>query len=169
MFYKFDNGGWYDGTSEEELIRSTSVQPVSVPVSKVEGQLYPNWTGYEWQMLAYVEPEPAPAPVPPPEDPRVWWIDVGPFKDRFDKYGYPGLKLTILSMCRTNDICYGVFADLNGRLYIDLKGRQAELLAALGLIATELELAGKPTITPAMRLAILTTPTTEAERYVKGL
>ena len=169
MFYKFDNSGWYDGTSEEVLPRTTEVAPTSVPVSKVEQQLYPNWTGYEWVMQPYLTPKPIPELPPPPEDPRLWWIDVGPFKDRFDKYGYPGLKLTVLSMCRTSDICYGVFADLNGRLYIDLKGRQGELLAALGLIATELELAGKPTITPAMRMAMLTTPTTEAERYIKGL
>lgn len=117
-----------------------------------------------WRLVDVEMPQDSPS-----SDPRLWWIDVGPFKDRFDSYGYAGLKLTILSMCRTNDICYGVFADLNGRLYIDLKGRREELLTALGLIANELALAGKPEFTLAMQVAILDTPTTDSERYIKGL
>lgn len=161
--YYFDEYGW--PTSKAILDRETEIAPPPHG-EPVVGQPHPNFTGKDWIMVEYFDPPPLPAP---PEDERLWWIDVGPFRDRFDKYGYPGLKLTVLAMCRTNDICYGVFADLQGRLYIDLKGRKAELLTALNMIAAELAIAGKPPMTPAMREAILSSPTTDAERYVKGL
>ena len=102
-------------------------------------------------------------------DPRLWWIDTGPFRDRFDIYGYPGLKALILGMARTNDVCYSVVADLQGRLYVDLKGRRVELAVALGKIAAEVAAAGKPEFTSAMQTALLDTPTDEQERYIKGL
>lgn len=166
MNFEFDLWGWYTGQVEEPGLRTTPVAPANTSLTEVEGESRANWTGVEWVELPYVAP---PAPVEPEADPRLWWVDVGPFKDRFDTHGYPGLKLTVLAMCRTNDICYGVFADLQGRLYIDLKGRRAELLTALGLIAQELTTAGKPAFTLAMRTALLDTPTNEAERYIKGL
>jgi hypothetical protein len=102
-------------------------------------------------------------------DPAYWQIDTGPFKDRFDTYGYAGLKATLLGMSRTNDTIYAAFADMTGRLFIDLKGRRGELAAVLSAFASILTAAGKPTITAAMINAILDTPTTDYERHTKGL
>lgn len=111
------------------------------------------------------------APVPPalPADPRLWWIDTGPWKDRFDIHGYPGLKNLVLALGRTNDTCYAANADLVGRVYIDLVTRRAELAAALEGIAAAVEAAGEPAFTPAMQTAMLDSPTTDQERYIKGL
>lgn len=110
------------------------------------------------------------APTPGP-DARKWWIDTGPFVDRFDSLGFAGLKSIVLAMGRTNDTVYAAFADMSVRQYIDLFGRRAELLATLNALATQVAAAypAAPLFTPAMRAAILDTVTTEAERRVKGL
>lgn len=118
------------------------------------------------------------APTPPPTalkwidvnlDPAYWQIDIGPFKDRFDAYGYVGLKGNLLGISRTNDTVYAAFADMTGRLFIDLKARRVELSAVLGVFGVILTAAGKPTITPTMINAILDSYTTDYERHKKGL
>lgn len=102
----------------------------------------------------------------PTEDPRIWWIDVGPFKDRLGMDA-PAIAASSHSACR------GTMALLDGRKYVDLKDpRVAGMLDVL--IATAQPTADPvwPTsgpMTPAKKAAILTTPTTEAERHVKGL
>lgn len=116
----------------------------------------------------------APAPIVPPltwanAPAEYFWIDGGPFKDRLDLYGYPGLKGFVLGAARTNDVCYAALADFTGRQYIDLKGRYTELRAALDGIATVVAAASRPEFSVAMREAVLTAPTTEYERHVKGL
>ena len=120
--------------------------------------------GPDCRLAAEQDAEPLETP-----DPRLWWMDTGPFRDRFDTYGYPGLKGLILGMARTNDACYAVMSDLVGRLYVDILGRRAELAAALAKVAEQVALAGKPEFTPAMQAAILETLPVEAERTVKGL
>ena len=104
-------------------------------------------------------------------DARKWWIDTGPFVDRFDSLGWAGLKGTVLALSRTNDTVHAAFADMSVRQYIDLSGRRAVLLATLDAIAVQVAAAYPlaPLFTPAMRAAILDTPTTEAERHIKGL
>lgn len=92
-----------------------------------------------------------------------WRITPGSFKDRFDTYGYPGLKLTILALARTSDVCYGVLADLQDRAFVDLAARSTELATALSMLAQEVEAAGKSAFTPAMQAAILHTPPTSGE------
>lgn len=54
--HKFDLHGWFT-TDEQYSGRVASSAPEIVPTSKVVGQPYPNWTGYQWMMLNYVEPE----------------------------------------------------------------------------------------------------------------
>ncbi len=110
------------------------------------------------------------APVPP-ADPRLWWVDQGPFVDRFDTLGFAGLKGMVLALGRTNDVVYAAFADMSIRKYIDLLGRRAELLATLNAIAAQVATAYPvaPAFTPAMRAAVLDTATTEAERHIKGV
>ncbi len=92
------------------------------------------------------------------EDINRWRIDTGPWKDRFDRFGYAGLKGTVLALSRTNDICYAAVADLSDRKYVDLLVRRAELVPVLQAIAAVVLAAGKPAFTTAMQNAMLDTP-----------
>jgi hypothetical protein len=94
----------------------------------------------------------------PPEDPCKWLLDAGPWKDRFDRYGYAGLKGLVLALGRTNDVCYAANADLVGRKYVDLLNRRTELLDVLAKIATAVAAAGYPEFTLAMRETMVGTP-----------
>ena len=132
------------------------------------------WAGMGFDTHDHVpQPEPAKDVRGTWEDPDLpaeyWQISVGSFKDRFDKFGYPGLKALILALGRHDDTCYAAFADLSGRDYVDLKERRAELLMVMDAIAGVIAAVGKPAFTPEMREAILSVPTTEFERFVKGL
>lgn len=93
-----------------------------------------------------------------PVDPCTWLVDVGPWKDRFDRLGYPGLKGIVLALGRTNDTCYAAAGDLLDRKYVDLLNRRTELLDTLGRIATVVAAAGFPEFTLAMREAMVDTP-----------
>ncbi len=114
---------------------------------------------------------PLPPAPPPGTDPRRWWLDAGPFVDRFDSLGYAGLKGIVLALGRTNDTVYAAFADMSVRKYIAVQERRPELLATLNAIAVQVAAAYPlaPLFTPAMRAAILDTATNEAERFIKGL
>ena len=120
------------------------------------------------QTLFELPPPPTPTPG---TDPRRWWLDAGPFVDRFDALGYAGLKGIVLALGRTNDTVYAAFADMSIRRYISVQERRPELLATLNAIAAQVASAypSAPAFTPAMRAAILDTATTEAERFIKGL
>ncbi len=100
-----------------------------------------------------------------PEDPRIWWIDLGPFKDR--------LGMDTLAIYASNHAaCKGVVGMIEGRKYIDLKdpriGLLMQVLINTNQPAVDPVWGGSP-LTDAKRIAILTTPTTEAERHIKGL
>ena len=106
------------------------------------------------------------APVVPPEDPRLWWVDVGPFKDRL------GMDAPAI-YASTHDACKGVVGLVEGRKYISLKDPRIAAMMQV-LIATAQPAAtavwpGSGPMTAAKRDAILTTPTTEDERHIKGL
>jgi hypothetical protein len=62
---------------------------------------------------------------------------------------------------------------LNGRLYVDLKGSQAsdllDLLIATNQPAANAMFAGSGPMTLTKKAAITDTPTTNAERHIKGL
>lgn len=63
MEYSFDNWGWL---SQEYIPgRTTEVVPPE-HAEKIEGELYPNFTGYEWILSEYHY---YPDPVPPTPDP----------------------------------------------------------------------------------------------------
>ena len=106
------------------------------------------------------------AAVVPPEDPRLWWLDVGPFKDRL------GMDAPAI-YASSHDACKGVVGLVEGRKYIDLKDlRIAQMMGVL--IATAQPAAnavwpGSGPMTAAKRDAILNTPTAENERHIKGL
>jgi hypothetical protein len=100
------------------------------------------------------------------EDPRVWWVDVGPFKDRL------GMDAPAI-YASTHDACKGVVGMVEGRKYIDL--RDPRIAAMMGVLIATAQPAANPVwpgsgpMTAAKRDAILTTLTTEVERHVKGL
>lgn len=72
-----------------------------------------------------------PPPPPPPEDrPEDWHIHVGPFYDRFGAY-----KVPILAS--SDPLVQAVIKDTQVRKYIDLKGRRADLLQAIGLLQSK--------------------------------
>lgn len=119
----------------------------------------PGWTFNGAEFAAPVVPDPA-------EDPRLWWIDVGPFKDRL------GMDAPAIG-ASSHSACKGVVEMLNGRKYVNLK--DPRVLAMLNaLIATNQPAAdpvwpGSGPMTASKRDAILETPTTEEERHIKGL
>ncbi len=91
-------------------------------------------------------------PAAPAENPQVWWIDVGPFFDRFGAHKYAILA-------DTSPVVQALIKDSSVRKYIDLK--RADLPAGLTMLVN----AGHAVDVQ----AILTTPTSESERHVKGL
>ena len=92
--------------------------------------------------------------------PEYWWLDVGPFFDRFASIGSPAIKLAVLT--GTGPYCTAARFDALPRKYIDLK--RTDLPTVLAGIGSEV-----PALTPEIQAAILSTYTTEYERYIKGL
>lgn len=163
MNFEFDLWGWYTGQVEEPGLRTTPVAPANTSLTEVEGEPRANWTGVEWVELPYVAP---PAPVEPEADPRLWWVDVGPFYDRF---GTDALAIAASDhgACRAVQTLTGV------RKYIDLRDPRVaamiDMLIATAQPAAQPWAPGSGPITPEKKAAILTTPTTEYERHIKGL
>ena len=108
-----------------------------------------------------------PVPVPPAEpDPRLWWMDVGPFYDRF------GADVVAIA-ASDNGACKAVQTLTGVRKYVDLKdpriGQMIDMLIATAQPAAQPWAPGSGPMTLEKKAAILTTPTTEYERHVKGL
>ena len=108
-----------------------------------------------------------PVPVPPAEpDPRIWWMDVGPFYDRF---GADAIAIA----ASDNGACKAVQTLTGVRKYVDLKdpriGQMIDMLIATAQPAAQPWAPGSGPMTVEKKEAILTTPTTEYERHVKGL
>lgn len=103
---------------------------------------------------------------PPAEDPRIWWTDVGPFYDRF---GPDALAIT----ASDHGACKAVQTLTSVRKYIDLKDLRVasmiDMLIATGQPVAQPWAPGSGPMTAAKKAAILTTPTTEYERHIKGL
>ncbi|MFN3437778.1 MAG: hypothetical protein ACK41V_08810 [Acidovorax sp.] len=163
MNYEFDLWGWYVGQAITPGLRTTTVAPANKSVASTIGAPRSNWTGVAWVVAPYVATPPAPEPA---GDPRMWWIDLGPFKDRL------GMDAPAI-YASTSDACKGVVGMVEGRKYIDLKDPRIALMMGV-LIATAHPTAnpiwpGSGPMTEAKRRAILDTPTTEYERHIKGL
>ena len=91
-------------------------------------------------------PEPA---VPALVDPTAWFIDVGPFYDRFG-----AAKMAVLTSADAG--VKAIIGDTNIRKWIDLQRADvASGLGHIGSVVTEL--------TPELQTAILTTPVTAEE------
>lgn len=163
MNFEFDLHGWYVGASEEPGSRTTTQAPANTSTSEAEGELRANWTGAIWVDVPYEAP---PAPPEPEADPRIWWMDVGPFYDRF---GPDALAIA----ASDHGACKAVQTLTGVRKYIDLKDpRVAAMIDMLILTAQPTAqpwTPGSGPMTPEKKAAILTTPTTEYERHIKGL
>lgn len=85
---------------------------------------------------------------------EYWWIDVGSF---FDRFGSKALAIT----SSTDPEVAGLVTLVVPRKYVDLQ--RADLPMLLDVLVV------KGIITEAEKAAVLTTPTTEHERYVAGL
>lgn len=165
MRFKFDDYGWYNGTTDDEdLNRSTDKAPATIPQARVVGEIYPCWGSNEWLLVPYVEPNVVIGPEP--EDPRIWWIDVGPFYDRF---GPDALAIA----ASDNGACKAVQTLTGVRKYIDLKdpkiSQSIDMLIALSQPTAQPWALGSGPMTVEKKNAILNTPTTEYERHIKGL
>jgi hypothetical protein len=87
------------------------------------------WAGFEFETHDHVA-QPvagAPADTTRAED---WFINVGPFYDRFGAY-----KLPILASA--DPLVQAVIKDTTVRKYIDLRGRRPELAQALALLRSK--------------------------------
>lgn len=161
---RFDHYGWY--TNDDRFAARVAPVPLGEePPAPVEGQLYPNWSGSQWLMLPYVQP-PAELDPQPVEDPRLWWVDVGPFYDRF---GVDALAIA----ASDHGACKAVQTLTGVRKYIDLRdprvANMIDMLIATAQPAAQPWAPGSGPMTADKKAAILTTPTTEYERHIKGL
>ncbi|HQQ70220.1 MAG TPA: hypothetical protein PLL92_07910 [Alicycliphilus sp.] len=149
-----------DGVAVAVTETSEALAPLSnrVPVnglrSDLLGQVYDPATG------SFAAP-----PAPPPDE-RLWWLDVGPFYDRF---GPDALAIA----ASDHGACKAVQTLTGVRKYIDLKdpriGQMIDMLIATGQPAAQSYAPGSGPMTAAKKAAILDTPTTEYERHIKGL
>ena len=103
---------------------------------------------------------------PPVEDPRIWWVDVGSFKDRL------GMDIGAIAASQ-HSACLGVKEFLNGRKYVNLRDPKVSLLLDV-MIANNQPAAdpvwpGSGPITAAKKAVVLDTPTIEEERHIMGL
>lgn len=144
----YDFWGWYT-TDPQWAARVVDHAPASVPASAEVGQPYPNWTGVAWVDLIYVAPELPPAPPPPPGPVYNWFIDLGPFYDRFG-----AAKMAVLTSADPG--VRAIIADLNIRKWVDLQ--RADVAQALAYVGSVV-----PAVTPAMQTTILTTPVAPEE------
>lgn len=146
---KFDLYGWYAG--EGEGARTTPLAPSNTSQTTTPGELRANFTGYVWVDMPYTAPVIDPPPVPTPEV-YAWYIDVGPFFDRFG-----GAKMTILTSA--NVTVSALVRDLQVRKWIDLK--RADVAQGIdALIAL-----GVPGVTAELKTFVLTTPVTAEENF----
>lgn len=150
----FDRFGW--ATEDQQYADRVATAPAPSHGDPVEGQPFPNWTGYEWVMLDYAtpEPEPAPGPPPPPPEPEwAWFIDLGPFADRL------GAASVAIDLSTEPGVVV-IRNDFSRRKWIDLK--DPRVIAALWYLAGHahpvLGTLAAPLLTPAAVTTILTTP-----------
>lgn len=119
----------------------------------------PGKVGIHWRLVdgAWSPPLPLPEPVPitwKDAAPQYWWIDVGPFLDRF------GAKALAITSSPDPEV-QGLLSLITPRKYVDLK--RADLPGLLGTLIT------KQLMTVEEVNAVLTKRTTDYERHVKGL
>lgn len=146
--------------SSGELSAEGYIRIEKMPEKEILGQKY---LGLDEEGNAITEPVPQPAPE---DNPKFWWIDVGPFYDRF---GADALAIAAsdIGACKAVQTLTGV------RKYIDLKdpriAQMIDMLIAVQQPAAASFAPGSGPMTAAKKDKILNTPTTEYERHIKGM
>lgn len=147
MSYSFDSYGWL--SLAEIAGRTTEIEPPQHG-NKIVGDPFPNFISPTdgWTMATYYEPPAPPPPVPPV---WTWYIDLGPFYDRFG-----AAKMAVLTSADVG--IAAIIRDVNIRKWVDLQ--RPDVAEALVYIGTKV-----PAVTPALQTQILTTPVTAEEQY----
>lgn len=158
MQYALINAGQVVNIIEADADFIDSMQGFDAAVAHDQAQIGWAWDGQQLH---------APLLAPPaPPDPRLWWIDVGPFYDRF---GPDALAIA----ASDHGACKAVQTLTGVRKYVDLKdpriGQMIDMLIAMNQPDAQTFAPGSGPMTPAKKAAILDTPTTEYERHIKGL
>ena len=96
-------------------------------VFRYDAEAAEEWGGFEFDTHDHVEQLATEPPAPPPVNPAEWHIGVGPFWDRFGQY-----KIAILASA--DPVVQAIIKDSSVRRYLDLKGRRADLEAALNVL-----------------------------------
>ena len=140
-----------------EIMDGQTVTNVILATPEFAEQLHPGkWRLAEVQDVL-TEPE---------EFSFIWWLDVGPFYDRFGTDAV-AIASSDHGACKAVQTLTGV------RKYIDLKdpriGQMIDMLIATAQPAAQPWVPGSGPMTVEKKEAILTTPTAEHERHVKGL
>jgi hypothetical protein len=123
-------------------------------IAMADGPLFPNWVetstaGIGWTYSNGVFAAPAIPEPPVVVDPCEWFIDLGPFYDRFG-----AAKMAVLTSADAG--VKAIVGDTNIRKWIDLE--RADVASGLAYIGSVV-----PELTPALQTAILTTPVTAEE------
>lgn len=130
----------YIAAPGDGVVRASDGKFIARNTNDPEWQAFQDWQANGGALGEYVKPD----------DPWTWYIDIGPFFDRFGS-----VKMVILTS--SNPIVKAILTDVSVRKWIDLKNPAV----SAGLDA--LIAAGIP-ITADMKTAILTTPVTAIEQ-----
>lgn len=147
MAYLYDIYGWYAG--EGEGPRSTPFPPPTASLTTTPGELRANWNEFQWVAVPYATPAPSTPPDPPV---WAWFIDLGPFYDRF------GMAMPAV-LASTHPAVTVALKNISVRKWIDLQRQDV----AAGLAAISAAMPG--VVTPELVEAILTTPVTDEENF----
>jgi hypothetical protein len=131
MEYSYDVFGWLSDTIIPDRI--TDIAPPE-GIEKIDGQPYPNFTGYDWVMLRYPNPEPTPPPVPPTPDP-ITILTPYEFLKRFTSEERKAIKAATLTNPDVDDLwtMFTVAQDIDLRNTDTINGVDA--LESLGILA----------------------------------
>lgn len=105
--------------------------------------------GWGWNGTTFVAPPAPPEPEPAPPPVYQWYIDIGPFYDRFG-----ATKMAVLTSADTG--VKAILSDLSIRKWIDLK--RADVAQALQYVGSVI-----PSVTPELQSTILNTPVADIE------
>ena len=117
-------------------------------IEPASGGVGPGWGWNGTQFVAPPAPVEPPAPEPTPSE-WAWYIDIGPFYDRFG-----AAKMAVLTSPDAG--LKAILADLNIRKWVDLQ--RADVAQALAYVGSVV-----PSVTPEVQGTILNTPVAKIE------
>lgn len=140
-YFIFDHAGFYVGSTNEPQLRSTEIEPSNLSVTEVPGEIRSNWTGYSWIEIPFIA---IPAPTVLAIHPWQFYIDIGPF---FDRFGVA--KMAVLMSADAT--VQAILRDVQVRKWIDLK--RIDVAQSLAYIGSKV-----PALNAALQESILQTP-----------